>query len=370
MTMTRKELLKRVPWFATQDLEHAFDNLTEVFTRDVVRDYIHHLIDTKVPFSLFMADVDNFKYINDGYGHRAGDEVLSSIAKFLMDSVGDKGIVGRFGGDEFILVCENITDYDAVWEIGHKINMTIGNLKFTNRDMPSVTLSMGVARYPLDTTDYEELWNLTDKALYRGKMKGRNCFIIYLESKHKNLDLKGKRDLAFSPMFLHAKIFSTLTETQNLSMAIKNLLLFLVSYHMFDHLCIETPSGMKFKMIHSLSKHKEFRHINYDELGKIVDNIGLLYANKISGYSSNMSSEFAEDLQGQHVVSTLYCRIEAFGKEYGYIRVDMTDTVRIWQNDELNLVVASARAIGLMLYYNKTTIEELDYGHIETVGKE
>ena len=48
----------------------------------------------------------------------------------------------------------------------------------------------------------------------------------------------------------------------------------------------------------------------------------------------------------------------------------MTDTMRIWQNDELNLIVASARAIGLMLYYNNTTIEKLDYGHIETVGKE
>ena len=298
MTMTRKELLKSFPWFATQDLEHAFDSLTEVFTRDILREYMHHLIDAKVPFSVFMADVDNFKYINDGYGHRAGDEVLTSIAKFLMDSLGGKGIVGRYGGDEFILVCENITDYDAVWEIGHKINMTIGNLKFANPDLPSITLTMGIARYPFDTTDYDEIWNLADKALYRGKMKGRNCFIIYLESKHKNLDLKGKRDIAFSPMFLHAKIFSTLTETKNLSTAIKNLLMFLVSFHMFDHLCIETPSGMKFKMIHSLAKYKEFTHVNYDELGKIVDNIGLVHANKISGYSSNLSVEFSEDIAG------------------------------------------------------------------------
>lgn len=368
--MTREKLIKRFPFFATQDLDHAFDQLTEVFTRDVIRNYIKYLMDNKTPFSLFMADVDNFKYINDGFGHREGDSVLTSIAKFLMDSLDTKGVVGRFGGDEFLLVCEGIVDYNEVWKIGHEINMTIGNLRFSNKDMPSITLSMGVARFPLDTVDYDELWELADKALYRGKMKGRNCFIIYLESKHKNLDLKGKRDLAFSPMYLHAKIFNTLTETPNLSQAIKNLLLFLVSYRMFDHLCIETPTGMKFKMIHTLSKHKDFKSVNYDHLKNIVDNTGLSYANKISSYSSSMNEAMLRELEDQNVVSCVYCRIDAFDKIYGYIRIDMTDTVRIWQNDELSLVMDTAKAIGLMLYYNKTDIESLDPGDTEIVGKE
>lgn len=368
--MIRKSLIDKFPYFATQDLSHAFDPLTEVFTRDTIKGYIQYLMKNSIPFSLFIADVDNFKYVNDGYGHKAGDGVLTSIAQFLSDTVGKRGVVGRYGGDEFLIVCEGTNDYNDVWKIGHEINMTIGNLRFANDALPSVTLSMGVARYPIDTTDYEELWNLADKALYRGKMKGRNCFIIYLESKHKNLDLKAKRDMAFSPMYLHARIFNTLTETSNLAMAIKNQLLFLVTYHMYDHLCIETPSGMKFQMVHMLSKYKNFKSLDYKEFANIVDNSGLAYANKINSYSSSMSEEFINDLKEQSVVSAVYCRIGAFDKEYGYIRIDMTDTVRIWQTDELNLIISTARVIGLMLYYNHKTIEELDYGTVETVGKE
>ncbi len=368
--MIREKLIKKFPYFATQDLSHAFDPLTEVFTRDTIKDYIRYLMDNKKPFSLFIADIDNFKYVNDGYGHKAGDGVLYDIAQFLSDMVGDRGVVGRFGGDEFLIVTEGITEYNDVWKIGHDINMNIGNVRFANDALPSITISMGISRYPNDTTDYEDLWNYADKALYRGKMKGRNCFIIYLESKHKNLDLKATRDIAFSPMYLHARVFNTLTETSNLAMAIKNQLLFLVTYHMYDHLCIETPSGMKFQMVHALSKHKDFKSLDFDTFANVVDNSGLAYANKVSSYSSSMSESVINELNEQSVVSAAYCKICAFDKVYGYIRIDMTDTVRIWQNDELNLIVSTARAIGLMLYYNNKTIEELDYGTVETVGKE
>lgn len=368
--MTKNQLVKDFPYFANVNFDRAFDELTDVFNRETVQGYINHLVSEQKPFSLFIADVDNFKYINDGYGHKTGDVVLANVAKFLMDTVGKRGIVGRFGGDEFLIVCEGITEYKEVWDIGHDINMSIGDLHFKGVDAPSITISMGVARYPLDTKNYDELWDLADKALYRGKMKGRNCFIIYLESKHKNLELKGKRDMAFSPMYLHAKVFSTLTETRNLASAIKNQLLFLVSYHMYDHMCIETETGMKFNIIHFLSKHKEFKPVKFDELPMLVNNYGLAYSNKISSYSSSMSEEFINNLVEQNIVSSLFCKIDAFDKEYGYIRVDMTDTVRIWQNDELNLIVSTAKAIGLLLYYNDATIENLDLGDVSIVGKE
>lgn len=368
--MTREKLIKKFPYFGTQDLSHAFDPLTEVFTRDMMKGYIHHLIDSNTPFSLFIADIDNFKYVNDGFGHKAGDAVLSDIAQFLSDILGERGVVGRYGGDEFLIVSEGIVEYSDVWKIGHDINMNIGNLRFSDDALPSVTLSMGIARYPLDTTDYEELWTLADKALYRGKTKGRNCFIIYLEAKHKNLDLKATRDVAFTPMYLHAKIFNTLTETGDIAKAIRNQLRFMITYQMYDHMCIETASGMKFEMVHALSKHKEFTSLGIEGFVNIIDNSGLAYANKVSSYSSSMSEEFIESLTKQSIVSAAYCRIGAFDKVYGYIRIDMTDTVRIWQTQELNLVLDTARVIGLLLYYNNKTIEELDCGTVETVGKE
>lgn len=368
--MIRETLIKKFKYFKDVDFDHAFDNLTEVFTRDVIQNYMRYLVKNNIPFSLFIADVDNFKYVNDGYGHHAGDGVLTCVAQFLADMLGDRGVVGRFGGDEFMLVCEGINEYDDVWEIGHEINMNIGDLKFPNKKLPPVTITMGVARFPIDSTDYEEFWSLADKALYRGKMKGRNCFIIYLESKHKNLDLKDQREVAFSPTYLHANIFSTLTGSDDLATAIRNQLMFLVSYYMYDHVCIETQEGMKFGFLHILSKFKNFKPVCLDEIEKIVDNTGMATVNKTGGYSSKLGSILRQSLEDQNIVSSVYCRMSAYGKNYGYLRIDMTDTVRIWQNDELTMIVDTARIIALLLHYNNITIDELDPGsEEEIVGK-
>lgn len=368
--MSREKLIKKSPYFKSVDFKHAYDNLTAVFNREVMMDYMQYLINNNTPFSLFIADVDNFKYVNDCYGHHAGDDVLSGVAKFLVDTLGEKGVVGRFGGDEFLLVCEGITDYNEVWEIGHEINLNIANLKFPNGHLHQVTITMGISRYPIDAKDYDAFWDLADKALYIGKVKGRNRFIIYLESKHKDLDLKSRRSVAFSPVHLHSKLFSTLTGS-DLATAIKDQLIFLASYNLYDHVCIETKSGMRFKILHALSKITDFKPMNLENVGRAVGNVGLASINGTDGYKSKLSEDIQESLEAQGIRSAVYCSIDAYGKIYGYLRIDMTNTVRIWQSDELALIVDTAKTIGILLHYNSTAIEELDSGEDrEIVGQE
>ena len=369
--MTREKLIEKFPYFKDVDFDHALDRLTGVFTRDVIRDYMMYLINNDTPFSLFIADVDNFKYINDEYGHREGDKALRQIAQFLKDSLGTSGVVGRFGGDEFIMVCEEINDYDGVWEIGHYINTAIGNLKFPDQPMLNATITTGISRFPIDTKDYNEMWNLADKALYRGKMKGRNCFIIYLESKHKDLNLKTQRDVAFSSAYLHSKIFSTLESHDNLATSIRKYLTFLTSYSMYDHVCLETPSGTRFNTVHALSKVKKFSRMDTEEIAKIVNSCGFVSIKRTDNNNNKFSEKVLKALDDQGIKSAAYCRIEAYGKTYGFLRLDMADTIRIWQNDELAIMVDAAKTIGLLLHYNKTTIDELDSGeNTEIVGKQ
>lgn len=360
--MTREKLIKKYPFFKTVDFEHALDSLTKVFTRDVMNDYMLHLIEKKVPFSLFIADIDNFKYVNDRHGHHAGDGVLARVAKFIKDTVGDKGVVGRFGGDEFLIVCEGMTEYNAVWELGHIINLEIPDVKFLDDNIQSVTITMGISRYPLDAEDYDTFWNLADKALYIGKAKGRNRFIIYLESKHKNIDLRGSRDVEFSPVYLHAKTYSTLTETDDLAKAIKNQLIFLASYNLYDHLCIETESGLKFNVQHVISRECNFKPMNLSDVDSAVGNVGLAAVSRTGTHSSKLDESLQQALEEQGIKSSVFCRISAYGKTYGYIRIDTTNTVRIWQNDELTLIVDTANAIGILLHYNNATIDGLDSG--------
>lgn len=368
--MTRQTLIKRFPYFKRIDFEHAIDNLTGVFTRDVICGYMQHLIQSGTPFSLFIADVDNFKYVNDRYGHHEGDEVLACVAKFLSDILGKRGVVGRFGGDEFLLVCEGITDYNGVWAIGHEINLNIGNLKFRNEGLSQLTLTMGVARYPVDAVDYDEFFNLADKALYIGKSKGRNRFIIYLESKHKSLDFKSQREMAFSPTYLHSKLFSTLTGSDNLAAAIKSQLVFLASYNMYDHICIETEAGIKFNILHAQSRVKNFKPMKLKNICRSINSVGLVSIKITEGCGELLGENMQNALEAQAIKSSAYCSITAYGKTYGYIRVDMTATARIWQNDELAILVDTAKTIGILLHYNNTTIDELDSGEeTEIVGK-
>ena len=96
-------------------VERPKDNLTQVYSREVIIDYATSLIRRKIPFSFGIVDIDNFKYVNDTYGHLSGDKILKTVSTRLMKLIGTIGAVGRFGGDEFLLVMPHLVDYDAVW---------------------------------------------------------------------------------------------------------------------------------------------------------------------------------------------------------------------------------------------------------------
>lgn len=78
--------------------ECALDDLTGVYERQVIVSYMEYLISNSIPFSFSILDVDNFKFVNDNYGHLIGDEVLKMVASTLKNVVADYGIIGRYGG--------------------------------------------------------------------------------------------------------------------------------------------------------------------------------------------------------------------------------------------------------------------------------
>ena len=144
-----------------------------------------------------ILDIDNFKLVNDNYGHKVGDECLKSIASNLADYIGEDGLVGRFGGDEFVIIYFKDTEYDAVHEYIERLYDvgTIIRRRLCVDDVSFfVTATIGCASFPKDSTNYEDLFLKIDKALYRGKTKGRNCFIIYVESKHKDIEVHRKEE--------------------------------------------------------------------------------------------------------------------------------------------------------------------------------
>jgi diguanylate cyclase (GGDEF)-like protein len=123
-----------------------------------------------------IIDVDDFKAINDNFGHLFGDEVIRFVADTLRTEVGNDGFVSRFGGDEFFVFLERIPTREALKNLLKVISKRL-LLHFDPKF--KLTISVGVSCYPKDGTTLEELFAKADKGLYIAKEKGKNRHIIY-----------------------------------------------------------------------------------------------------------------------------------------------------------------------------------------------
>ena len=129
------------------------------------------------PVSIIAWDIDRFKTINDAYGHKAGDKVLRVIGQHLARHVRDTDFVGRYGGEEFVMLLVG-TEVDEARAVADKIRLEIGQLGFHFHDHPvTITASCGITAFVKDDTP-DIAFERADKALYRAKEAGRNCCII------------------------------------------------------------------------------------------------------------------------------------------------------------------------------------------------
>ncbi|MEO6700655.1 MAG: GGDEF domain-containing protein [Jatrophihabitantaceae bacterium] len=128
--------------------------------------------------ALLIIDMDNFKRINDNYGHLIGDDVLKAVAGCLAEEMRGYDSIGRFGGEEFVAVLADVDELAAL-TISERIRQRIGQLEVPSRDegMPSLrglSASIGVACYPEHGLEVETLLHAADSALYTAKRAGRN----------------------------------------------------------------------------------------------------------------------------------------------------------------------------------------------------
>ena len=175
------------------NLAEILDPLTGLLSRAYVIRFVQSLIAENTPFTFTIIDLDNFKLINDTYGHTAGDKVLTSITKGLVEFTDGYGLAGRFGGDEILFIdLKHITKEDKVQffeDLYGSSNVLRKEVYFGN-GAAFVTGTAGCASFPEDSKDFNDLFSLIDKMLYLGKNKGRNCFTIYNEAKHKDIEIR------------------------------------------------------------------------------------------------------------------------------------------------------------------------------------
>lgn len=156
------------------------DGLTGLLNRmaidDLLKESFRKAVGEKVPLSVAMIDVDYFKKFNDRFGHQAGDNVLKLIAKTLKRMSRPSDHVGRYGGEEFIVIL-NDTDLSKAVVYADRIRKEIehlGNLLSDRFPGLSLTVSVGISRYEAEIKNQDVLVSMADKALYRAKESGRN----------------------------------------------------------------------------------------------------------------------------------------------------------------------------------------------------
>lgn len=169
--------------------ENAVDPGTGLLNKRAIQEYAIEQVQycAQVGRSMYLAvmDIDNFKTINDTFGHMFGDEVLSKVAEIIRGVLEGRGFCGRFGGDEFMIVMDGISTETELRRVLKTISKNIMFAFDQRQDVEvSITTSTGVSKYPDDGKHFENLFRIADKALYIAKLKGKNRYIIYDEAKH------------------------------------------------------------------------------------------------------------------------------------------------------------------------------------------
>lgn len=158
------------------------DYLTGLPNRLLFSDQLSHAIPLSDRMAKILAiiflDLDSFKMINDTMGHAVGDQLLIEVSKRLVNTLRKSDVLARIGGDEFVILIENIEEIDSINAIANKILRSFTQpFKLDNQDY-FITASMGVAIYPTDGINAEILIKNADIAMYTAKEKGRNQWVL------------------------------------------------------------------------------------------------------------------------------------------------------------------------------------------------
>ncbi len=157
-----------------------YDSLTGLVNRSNFEIQVANKIkDTKNKSALIFMDLDNFKNVNDSFGHTLGDELIIQVANILKNIINEKGVVGRLGGDEFLILLTNIKENSYVENILEEIINRFNKKILINEVAISTSASFGIALYPTDGDNFEDLLKNADTAMYKAKEYGKRKFVFF-----------------------------------------------------------------------------------------------------------------------------------------------------------------------------------------------
>ena len=162
-----------------------YDTLTEVPNRFLFNLKLDKALArakrNKSSVALFFIDLDNFKGINDSYGHGGGDIVLKTVSKNIQNVIRKEDTLARISGDEFSVIIEDITDIQYIDHLAKKILKASSNKIEFNNKIINMSCSIGISKFPNDSMDKKELIHFADTAMYKAKNSGKATYEYYVK---------------------------------------------------------------------------------------------------------------------------------------------------------------------------------------------
>lgn len=338
--------------------ELTMDSLTKVYNKKTITEYASRLVkqDTVNRISIAILDIDYFKQVNDRYGHLYGDKVLTRVAKKLKEVVGEDGVVGRIGGDEFMIVLKGINDDYALRGILRAIRTQV-KWEFKNDyENFQVTTSIGVAFSPNNGHDYEELFKKADFCLYVAKEKGRDRYVffrdeIHRESYQNSLNKKDKiindgremRELRYLTDIM-------VQYNHDKKVAVMAMLEHMLSMYKIDNISIYKGEGLKdiVSVGAPIKSESDMSYIDTDGF-KILMGDKTYIASSFINKNQDVAPEFVDEMRRRGIHSTIQCFIGTKDDVKGLLTINRMKAASQWAEYEIECSIITATLINMII---------------------
>lgn len=310
--------------------------------------------------ALFMIDADNFKDINDNLGHQLGDSVLKDMAARIQQSFPETTLIGRIGGDEFVVYLPNTGEQEALSK-AESLSRLLRLSYFGSVTKYEMSGSIGIARRPHNGDTFDELYRYADIALHSAKQTGKNHYIMYREDIEGNF-LDNRTPIEYSQNFLNSyfknditfQVFRILYATKDTSASIQEILELLGKYFGVDRTYI-------FKITEDQKHLRNTFEWCSSGITPQIENLQNLPISALGSYfeqysqegilccenALNSTPEIASVCAPQGIKSLLHCAIYDEGEIIGFIGFDHCEVHHSWTGDEIAILGYTSRILSV-----------------------
>jgi len=346
------------------------DTLTKLLNKQAAREQVEHYLSgnpAKIECALLIIDLDNFKQVNDRYGHMFGDSVLTHTARELKRLFRAQDVVARIGGDEFMVMMRGISDRALVEGRCRNLLKILQNTFRGQLYNCDVSCSIGIAMAPEHGIRYNDLFHCADVALYQAKARGKNDFVFFSGEKPHFLSPQQYRATATTRIDSDEQpglsinsivqcAFQQLYAAQDEAAAINQVLALIGEQLNVSRVYIfeNTPDGKACNNTFEWCNQdiapqiEMLQGVPYEEIPGFLeafDERGLFYCTDIR----ELPEPVYQVLEPQGVKSMLACALRDNGKFFGYMGFDECLTQRIWTKEKVETLTYFAEMIAVFL---------------------